>query len=412
VSRSRIESQQLQGLRTLWAELWQQNPFYTAKLTATEPASLAEFFERVPFTTKQELAEDHRLHPPFGSNLTYPLARYTRFSQTSATTGEPMRWLDTMESWAWMLDQWDVVFQSAGVFAEDRIFFAFSFGPFLGFWTAFESAARMGCLCIPGGGMRSAARLRSIIDTGATVLCCTPTYAIRLAEENVDLSASKVRRIVVAGEPGGSIPGTRQHIEWLWPGAQVVDHHGMTETGPVSYACPKRRDVLHVIEAAFIAEVIDPVTGDAVSPGTRGELVLTNLGRTGSPLLRYRTGDMVVQGAPEPCECGSFEMALEGGILGRTDDMVVIRGVNVYPSAVESVMRGCGVFEYRAEVRSNGALAELAIQAEAADAAVGHRIEEQLHMAFGLRIPVSVVPMGTLPRFEMKAQRWVRVDGG
>jgi len=425
-NRGSVESHQLTKLRELLATLLPNNAFYAGKFRATgidaNLSSLAEFFERVPFTSKQELAEDQLHHPPYGSNLTFPLARYIRFSQTSATTGQPMRWLDTPESWAWMLDNWALVFQAAGVTAADRIFFAFSFGPFLGFWTAFESAVRMGCLCIPGGGMRSAMRLRTIIDVGATVLCCTPTYAIRLAEvaaeEHIDLATSSVRTIIVGGEPGGSIPGTQAYIEKLWHGARVVDHHGMTEIGPVSYGCPKWPAVLHVIESAFIAEVIDPEGAHAVRPGATGELVLTNLGRAGSPLLRYRTGDVVRRSAHSDCRCGSHDLALEGGILGRTDDMVVVRGVNVYPSAVEDILRADGgVAEYRVEVQTNGALPELSMQIEPAlghedTAGLARRIEGALHTVFGLRISVSCVPGGILPRFEMKASRWVRVQPG
>jgi phenylacetate-CoA ligase len=419
--RAGIEAHQLAKLRTLLAALVPHNPFCSAKLGALGPdlRSLDQFFERVPFTLKRELIEDQRAHPPLGSNLTYPPERYTRFSQTSATSGKPMRWLDTPESWDWMLGNWAHVFRAARVTSPDRIFFAFSFGPFLGFWTAFEAAARMGSLAIPGGGMRSSARLNTIVDTGATVLCCTPTYAIRLAEvareENVDLAAAKVRRIIVAGEPGGSIAGTRTHIEKLWHGARVVDHHGMTETGPVSYGCPKRPGILHVIESAYIAEVIDPASGRSVPPGATGELVLTNLGRVGSPVLRFRTGDMVRLAADGLCECGSYDLALEGGILGRTDDMVVVRGVNVYPSAVEDIVRACGgVAEYRVEIRTSRALPELNIQVEPSldhgeAAGLAHRLEAALNNAFALRIPVTVADHGALPRFEMKAQRWVRL---
>ena len=296
------------------------------KLDKTSPTDL--------FTTKQELIDDQSQTPPYGTNLTFPLAHYTRFCQTSGTSGHPLRWLDTNESWSWMLDNWDRVYQAANVTSIDHIFFAFSFGPFLGFWTAFEAATRMGALAIPGGGMRTSVRLRTILETRATVLCCTPTYAIRLAEaaaeENLDLETSNIRRIIVAGEPGGSIASTRAHIEKLWPGARVVDHHGMTETGPVSYGCPSRPGVLHIIESSYIAEVID------------SELILTNLGRIGSPLIRYRTGDLVkpIRGT---CICGTTDVALEGGILGRTDDMVVVRGVNIYPTAVEEVLRAEGV---------------------------------------------------------------------
>lgn len=420
--RRQIERDQLVKLRALLAALFESNPFYSAKLRAagadSNVATFEEFSQRVPFTLKHELIEDQRCHPPYGSNLTYPIERYTRFSQTSGTSGKPMRWLDTAESWSWMLDNWDHVYHAAGVTAKDRIFFAFSFGPFLGFWTAFEAAARMGCLSIPGGGLRSAARLRTILETGATVLCCTPTYAIRLAEaaaeEKIDLAPAHVRTIIVAGEPGGSIPGTRAHIARLWNGARVVDHHGMTETGPVSYGCPKRPGVLHVIESAYIAEVIDPASGRAIPPGASGELVLTNLGRTGSPLLRYRTGDVVERAVDHRCECGRCELAFEGGMLGRTDDMVVVRGVNVYPSAVEDILRGAGVAEYRVEIHRNGTLPELRVQVEPAaghehGTALARKIEAALSHAFALRIPVTTVPAGKLPRFEMKAHRWVRL---
>ena len=421
--RSAVEIHQLAKLRLLLAALLPNNRFYSHKFRSASIhphfASLEEFFERVPFTRKKELVQDQQDHPPFGTNLTWPLERYTRFSQTSGTSGQPMRWLDTPESWNWMLDNWTQVYRVAEITPKDAIFFAFSFGPFLGFWTAFEAATRMGCLSIPGGGMRSAGRLRAIIDAGATVLCSTPTYAIRLAEvaaeEKIDLAAAKIRRIITAGEPGGSIPATRAYLEKLWPGSRVVDHHGMTETGPVSYGCPKQQNVLHVIESAYIAEVIDPGNGQAVPPGGKGELVLTNLGRTGSPLLRYRTCDLVERAENPRCECGTYDLALEGGILGRTDDMVVVRGVNVYPSAVEDILRASdGIADYRVEIRINHALPELTIQVEPSPehddpAGLTRRLEVALSNAFGLRIPVASVPSGNLPRFEMKAQRWVRL---
>jgi phenylacetate-CoA ligase len=377
------------SITALLDQILPSNRFYAGKA-----AGAGDFF-----TTKQELIDDQAAHPPYGTNLTFPLDRYTRFCQTSGTSGHPLRWLDTPESWNWMLGNWDRVYRAANITSKDHIFFAFSFGPFLGFWTAFEAATRMGALAIPGGGMRTAVRLRTILETRATVLCCTPTYAIRLAEaaveEKLDVGASNIRRIVVAGEPGGSIPSTRAHIEKLWPGARVIDHHGMTETGPVSYGCPARPGVLHVMESSYIAEVID------------GELILTNLGRIGSPLIRYRTGDLVhaVRGH---CECGSDDLALEGGILGRTDDMVVVRGVNIYPTAVEEVLRSEGVTEYRVEVRTERALTQLLVQVEA-ESSAGPRLEAALTNAFSLRIPVSSVPAGTLPRFEAKAKRWIRL---
>jgi phenylacetate-CoA ligase len=410
-----VHADQRRKLQTLLAAVLRDNPFYCAKLRGVRAdADLQE----LPFTTKQELIEDQIAHPPYGSNLTYPMDHYTRFSETSSTTtGRPMHWLDTPESWEWMLNNWARVYQAAGVDAGDRIFFAFSFGPFLGFWVGFEAAARMGCLAIPGGGLRSATRLHMLIDTGATVLCCTPTYSMHLAEvaqeEHIDLKAGKIRTIIVAGEPGGSAPATRSRISKLWLGAQVVDHHGMTEIGPVSYGCPKQPGVLHVIEESYIAEVIDPKGERAVPPGGVGELVLTNLGRLGSPLLRYRTGDLVQAAAEQRCACGAAGMALNGGILGRTDDMLVVRGVNVYPRAVDNILRSFdAVGEYQVQVRNRASLPELNILIEAAPGHgpnLIHTLEAALANAFALRIPVALSPFGSLPRFEMKARRWVHL---
>jgi phenylacetate-CoA ligase len=415
LDRSAIQTIQLARLRELRRALVPANAFYSPRLAA-EFATLPEFSARVPFTSKMDLVEDQRAHPPFGTNLTFPIESYTRFCQTSSTTGNPLRWLDTPDSWEWMLGCWIRVFQAAGIGAGSRIFFAFSFGPFLGFWTAFEAAGRLGCLAIPGGGMSSAARLRTLLDTRANVLCCTPTYAIRLAEvaaqERVDRAALAIHTVIVAGEPGGSVPGARSMLEGLWPGARIVDQHGMTETGPVTYQCPLRPCVLHVMEADFLPEIVDPHSGEPVPDGGAGELVLTNLGRSASPVIRYRTGDIVQPAPAGRCVCGSHELALEGGILARRDDMVVIRGVNVYPSAVDDVLRASGgVLEYRVEILTVRSMIEIRIDVEldpAAGESSAHHLERALRDSFGLRIPVRIVPTGALPRFEMKAKRWVR----
>ena len=418
--RAAIASAQLEQLRTLVAELIPANKFYTQKLQAAgvgfDIASLADYSTRFPFTTKAELVADQSANPPYGTNLTYPLNCYPRFHQTSGTSGVPLRWLDTPESWDAMIESWAEVFRAAKVSAGDRVMFAFSFGPFLGFWLAFEAAERLGCLCLPGGGLSSAARLRMMRDNQATVLCCTPTYALRLAEvaaiERIAASSLGVKTIIVAGEPGGSIPATRAKIESLWPGARVFDHHGMTEVGPVTHECPAQSGVLHVIESAYLAEVVDPVTG---KPAGSGELVLTTLLRTGSPLLRYRTGDLVkgeVGGAK--CECGRSSLRLVGGILGRVDDMVIVRGVNIYPAAVEEILRRfADVAEYQVHVTTATAMTELRLEIEPADrcpevARLMTEVRQALETAFSLRIPVEAVPPGSLPRFEMKAKRWLR----
>jgi phenylacetate-CoA ligase len=426
-TRAALREAQLEQLRSLLTELFPGNAFYTRKLedvgVTFDVASLEDFSARFPLTIKTELVADQLAHPPYGTNLTYPLASYTRFHQTSGTTGTPLRWLDTPDSWDCILDYWAEVFRAADIGPGDRVCFAFSFGPFLGFWLAFESAERLGCLCIPTGGMSSAARLKVILDNAATVLCCTPTYAIRLGEvameSGVDLRHSKVRRIIVAGEPGGSVPAIRARIEQLWPGARVSDHHGMTEVGPVTYECPAQPGVLHVIEAGYYPEIIDPKSGKPTLSDEPGELVLTTLGRIASPLLRYRTGDLVKRGMPNaecgtgPCTCGTHELALAGGILGRVDDMVIVRGVNVYPGAVEEIVRSVnGIAEYQVTVTTRSALTELGLTIEPApdcpDAkALAHTLAAAFETALTLRVPVTLAAPGSLPRFEMKANRWL-----
>jgi phenylacetate-CoA ligase len=383
---------------------------------------------RLPFTTKDELLANQAAHPPYGELLTGPLERYTRLHQTSGTKGAPLRWLDTPESWDWMLACWRKMFAMVGVVPGDRLFFPFSFGPFLGFWTAFESASRMGCLCMAAGGLSSGARLRMMLDNRVTVVLCTPTYALHLAqyaeEQGIRLDPSTpgyaVRCLIVAGEPGGSIPATRARIEAAWH-ARVFDHSGMTEIGPLAIECSANPGGLHVLEDDYYAEVIDPATaapseperqrGSSAGPSLAlrlGELVLTNLGRTGSPLIRYRTGDLV-RIDPRPCPCGSKLMRLDGGVLGRTDDMIAVRGNNFYPSALENVLRKFAeVVEYRVEIDRSSPLAAVRIEAEPAPGAVdglASRLADAVRDELLFRAEVVLIAPGTLPRFEMKSQR-------
>lgn len=401
---------QLQQLRALLAELVPGNRFYAGKLAAAgvgpEIASIDEFSARMPFTTKADLVADQTANVPYGTNFSYPIELYTRFCQTSGTTSQPLIILDTAESWDWMLGNWAEIYRAAEVGPGDRVYFAFSFGPFLGFWTAFEAAAKLGMLCIPGGGLSTAARVRAILKHEATALCCTPTYALHLAQtaatEGIDLSQSSMRRIIVAGEPGGSVPGVRERIETAWGGAQVLDHYGMTEIGPTAYQRVGERDFLRIIESSYYAEIIDSQTGLPVAPGEIGELVLTSLGRAACPLLRYRTGDLVRR------DLSKDGFALAGGIIGRADDMVVVRGVNIYPSAIDAVVRSVPeITEYRVNVSRRGSLAEIALEIEAPSDTAVRDLERALSGTFALRVPVGLTSPGTLPRFEMKARRWV-----
>jgi len=419
-SRKTIEAKQVEKLSRMLALELPGNAFYRRKFLDQGFAradSLATFRE-FPFTTKSELVEDQAAHPPFGTTLTFSVERYVKIHQTSGTTGKPMYWLDTEESWQWWAGCWKTVLEAAGVTPEDRIFFAFSFGPFIGFWSGWEGARKIGALAISGGGQSTPQRLKAIVDYGATVLMCTPTYALHMGAEarkmGLDLaSGTQVRITIHAGEPGANIPSTRQRIEEIW-GANCFDHAGATEIGPYAFECQARQGGIHINEEEYIAEVIDPQSGEPAKEGESGELVMTNLGRLGSPIIRYRTGDLV-QPRRRNCPCGRPFLLLEGGVLGRIDDMVIIRGVNVYPSALENIMREFPeVEEFRIDTFLRDELRELKLTVEPRQdcpsvQTLGERVVERFRGRLSLRPQVEVVSPGTLPRFELKARRFFKL---
>ena len=412
LDRAGLAALQRAKFAAMLREVLAGNGFYQKKFAGAK----LDDFESLPFTTRKELEADQLAKPPYGTILTYPVERYCRLHQTSGSAGRAMKWLDTRESWDWFKKCWGIIYTAAGVTSADRVMFPFSFGPFIGFWAAFESAVSMGALSLPAGGMTTTARLRMIQENAVTVICCTPTYALRMAEaaaaEGIDLAGGSVKKLLVAGEPGGSIPATRARIENAW-GAQLFDHTGMTEIGALGFQCGHDAGSVHLIESECIAEVLDPATGRAVTEGVPGELVLTNLGRWGSPLIRYRTGDQV-RVTRERCECGRHFARMIGGIAGRVDDMFVMRGNNIFPSAIEALVRGIPeIAEFQIELMANGTEMIVRIEPETGISPVValklpeelmRRMQDTLH--FRCRVE-SVLP-GTLPRFEMKARRVVR----
>lgn len=398
---------QLERLNRLLDEILPHNRFYGRQLQNVQsPLASLDQLADLPYTFKDQLIPQ-ATQGEFANNLTYPLEQYTRFHRTSGTKGRPLVVLDTPADWQWWIDTWQYVLDAAEIGPEDRGLLAFSFGPFIGFWSAFDAVVARGALAIPAGGMSSLARLELIRTTEATALFCTPSYALHLAEvgeehsiETADLS---VKRIVVAGEPGGSVPAIRSRIETLW-NARVIDHCGASEVGPWGYMDPEGRGV-YVNEAEFIAEFIAVETGEPAGEGELSELVLTSLGRSGAPVIRYRTGDLVrpTWNDDQPCNF----VLLKGGVLGRADDMMIIRGVNVFPSSVEQILRSFPeVVEYRMTVYTRKSMDELKIEVEDR-LNQPHRIAEELQLKLGLRVDVECVPLGTLPRFEGKGKRFV-----
>ena len=404
LTRDQLAAHQLDRLNALLDEILPSNPFYAEKLGDVPlPLKSLNQLASFPPTTKQELVgADH----DFAKNRTYPVADYSRFHRTSGTHGRPLVVLDTQADWEWWKDTWQYVLDAAQVTPEDRALMAFSFGPFVGFWSANDALAARGVMVIPAGGLNSLARLELMQSSQATLVCCTPSYALHLgevaAQNGIDLAASPVSRLIVAGEPGGSVPSIRQRIEDRWQ-ASVVDHSGATEIGPWGYA-DRAGKGLFIVESQFIAEFESVDRQQPARQGELSQLIITTLGRAGCPLLRYRTGDLV---RPFWNHDDNRFVFLEGGVLGRTDDMLVIRGVNVFPSAIEQIL--CSfpeVDEYRMTATKNGAMDALTVEVEDR-AQAPERIARELNLRLGFHVVVKAVEPGTLPRFEAKGKRFV-----
>lgn len=409
---------QNEKLRALISEI-APNLFYAEKLRAAgldfDDIRTAEDLRAAPFTTKKELVEDQQTYSPYGRLITYPLSRYRYFHQTSGTTGKPLRCLDTEESWEWWTRCWGYVYRGAGVSEDDVIFCAFSFGPYLSHWAGIAGAWHTGALCISGGGMNSEQRLQAILDNRATVIVCTPTYALHLAEVarslGLDLRSSDIRIGIHAGEPGASLPNVKRAIEEAWA-MTCFDHAGATEAGAWAFGCEAQTGAIHLNEAEFIFDVIDPQTGGQSNEGERGELVITSLGRACFPALRYRTGDLV-ELTREACPCGRTFARIRGGVLGRADDMMIVRGVNLYPAAIDDLMRSLDqVVEYEVLIRRVAGMDDLLIRVETRVESSFEETERAVCQEFRNRfnVRVSIERATDLPRYEFKARRYKRVE--
>ncbi|RJR46244.1 MAG: phenylacetate--CoA ligase family protein [Desulfobacteraceae bacterium] len=417
-SRGEIRALQEQKLLGLLRKV-SGNPFYRRKYEECginlERVRSLDDLKMLPFTYKRDFQKDQTENPPFGANLSEPLENYVRYHQTTGTTGLPLKWLDTKESWEWRGKCAAMSLWASGVRPSDVVFFPFAFGPHVAFWGLFEGTFQIGALAIAGGGWNTVQRLRSLIENQATVVCCTPTYALRMAEaavdNDIDLRKSSVRLLIHAGEPGGLIPSIQKKISDAW-GATPYDYPGLTEVGAYALHCEHQRTAIHVNETEFILEVIDPTTGKPLEDGNMGEMVLTNLGRTSSPGIRFRTHDLVRVSTAQ-CGCGRTFRLLEGGVLGRSDDMIIVRGMNLFPSDLGNVVEGCLVIgeEYQIIAYTKDGMGEVKVCVEPGKgrdpAQLCKRLEGALRERFEIRIPVEAVPLNTLPRSDYKSKRFV-----
>jgi phenylacetate-CoA ligase len=341
-----------------------------------------------------------------------------RYHMTSGTTGRtPIRVLDSLKDWEWIAEMWCYGLWGFGVRPTDTVFVAFGYSTFIGFWGLHYACEKMGCLTLPGGALTTDQRVKQIVDMGATVVCSTPTYALRMAQEaksmGIDLPKSKVQRLILSGEPAGSIPATKKLIEEQW-GAKAGDTAGMTELGTIMiFECDHQPGGTHIIEDHYIEEVVDPETDEPMPYGEMGERVVTSFGRGFIPVIRYRTRDFVVKVPHDRCDCGRTFDIYDGGIRGRVDDMKLVRGTNVYPRAVEAIVREHEeIDEFQIHLyTAEGIRDEIEVLVEIPEAKSDReRILSELQRSLadsheGLRFGVKEAEAGSLPRFELKAKR-------
>ena len=419
--REKLLERQLQLFRKQMAYVYERTPFYRRKFDEAqvrpEHIRTLEDVSKVPFTVKEELRQSQEKHPPYGDFHCISLEEGVRVFQTTGTTGVPVRSLLNKKDWLEVYYKQFMYFMYGyGITKADTIFIPFNYGLYLAWWGIHSSFEQGGVLVIPGGGQSSEDRIRNILEWKPTVVCGTPTYILFLGETakkmGVDLSRTAVRVVITAGEPGAQVPSTKKLIETTW-GAKNFDDIGSTEISNLGFECVAQKGT-HVIESMFLAEVIDPESGKRLGPGEEGELVLTNLCCESMPLIRWRMGD-VVKFDYKKCDCGRTFLRLEGGIIGRADDMFQFGGVNIFPSAVENFVRETKEFsnEYQVIAPTMGSGKHLRIRVEPSSTSLSKQEMDRAVKAFkeifkfriGVTPDVEVMKIGELPRFEGKAKR-------
>jgi phenylacetate-CoA ligase len=401
----------------------ERSPFHRRNFEEAgfEPGQLKTIddLRRLPVMTRAEWMDSQAALPLFGDLITATRDEAIRYHLTSGTSGrQPLRVLDSMKDWEWIAEMWCYGFWGFGVRPGDTVFFAFSYGSFIGFWGAHYCCEKIGALVLPSGNMTTENRVRQIIEMDATTVCATPTYALRMAqvarEQGFDLPGSKVNKLIVSGEPAGSIPAVKRMLEEQW-GAKCGDTAGMTEIGTIMiFEGADQPGGTTIIEDNFIEEVVDPETLEPKDYGEEGERICTSFGRGFIPLIRYRTGDLVKKVPHTVSSSGRTWDIYEGGILGRSDDMKLIRGTNVYPRAVEAIVREYPeIDEFQIVLwRKDNVQDEITVKIDikpdsgANEAGLLETLGKDLARNHeGLRFNVEAVPHGELPRFELKAKR-------
>lgn len=427
-SRDALRDLQLTLFRKQVGYVYENSPMYRRKFdeAGLQPGDIKTWDDvtRVPFTVKEDLLKSQREHPPFGDLLCVDPVEGIRVFKTTGTTGEPLRILLTYKDWFGVTsEQVAYAAHSYGIKKSDIAFMPFGYSTFMAFWVWHVGLESFGVMVVPGGSQSSKERIRNIIDWRATFICGTPTYIVHLGNEakemGIDLATqSEIRIVMLGGEPGAEIPATRKLVEETW-GAKCYDVMGSTEMHScLGFECVCQKG-LHLNEGMYLPEVIDSTTGRPVAPGEQGELVMTSLCMETMPLIRYRMRDAVKLNY-DRCDCGRTFARAEGGILGRFDDMVLFGGVNIYPSAIENLVRRIKQLstEFQIIVPRMSTKERLKIRVEPASETINQEelraasgsLVESIKWNIGVTPEIEITSVGALPRYELKAKRVIREE--
>ena len=421
MARGKIDALHLDRLQKLAAYAYENTAFYRRKfdnagIKPTDIQSLEDFKRKIPVTDKSEFIQLQQERPPYGDTLALPQELVAHHCETSGTTGLPLAIPYSMADTVRYGESWVYGFWGLGIRPSDTLYFAFGWGNFAGFWSAYWGARRLGCRVISGGGLDTKGHIEAILRMKPTVLISTPTFALRIAavakEMGVDLAKSSIRFTYHAGEPGPTaLPGMREQIETAW-GAKAGELLGIAELDAMAPGCPNG-DGVHVNEMNCFTWSMNPATGGESAEGEIGENIVTSFANTAQPLLNYRTHDLVRR-LTSTCSCGRTWAKFEGSVLGRTDFMVTVRGTNVYQTAVENILNQIDNISMHYELvltheEGNDAMTvrfepEPAVD-EALWAGIADDAGNRIHKALHVRLRCTPVAPGSLPRFELKTKR-------
>jgi phenylacetate-CoA ligase len=420
--REKIEQLHLKKFQEIFRWAYEHSKFYHKlyRDAGIEPDDIRTLddIRRVPKTNKAMMRDIQGKDPyPYGDILCVPLKEVTAYRQTSGTTGQPVYQADTWQDWEYSTEAYAYALYAQGYRDHDRFFLPFGYNIFVAFWAAHCAAEKLGCEVIPGGVLNTEARILKMQELRATAMAATPTYVLGMAEtaRKMGIDPPKdlsIRKITVAGEPGGSVAATRKRMEEAW-GAKVYDQVGSTEIGHWGWEC-RHQAGLHVNEAFFLVEIENINTGEPIKePGKRGTMVVTSFNRKAQPCIRFDVKD-IIQWSPQQCECGRTFRLLDGGILGRADDITKVKGVLLAPMAIEEVVRSLPQLgnEYQVVVTKKGDIDDITLKVELLPEfksdveAVKARLVDQLRLKTNLGYNLEFHEYGSLPRFDTKAKRF------